>query len=244
MTEAGNQTMDVQKYRTRRFVLRVPRAEWEMAAVARLHGWSYVGERPAAEGRPRVLVFEALPGVSVWYWEIDDPYLCAVTIDSSPGPEPIATVATLVQATLMPFMLTELVKEIDNESDRLIGLWRAGFGAPEEADPTFLTRFSAAAARPDPDVRFTAILAMAQTGWPECGPIIERAARDDGDKEIRKIAEHAMQLLPRMRPQGRPVPVDVPDLFPDQAKELYPIAREKLGEVVEALRQDTLESGV
>lgn len=48
-------------------------------------------------------------------------------------------------------------------------------------------------------VRFTAVLAMAQTGWPECGPLIEQAARDDDDDGVREIAEHAMRLLPRMR---------------------------------------------
>ena len=34
------------------------------------------------------------------------------------------------------------------------------------------------------------------------------------------------------------------ELYPDQAKELYPIAMEKLGEVIEALRQDALENHV
>src|SRR5215831_14151669 len=188
MATLESQAVAAQPHRTRLFVLRMPRARWEFVAVAHLHGWSYVGERPAGAGNPHVIIMEVLPGITVWYWEFDDPRLCAVTVDSTLGPESIEPFATLVQATLVPFTLTELVEEIDNASDRVLGLWRAGFGAPDQVDPVFLSRFSAAAAAPDPAVRTAAIMAMTQTGWPQCGPVIEEIARTDSKRAVRQVA--------------------------------------------------------
>ena len=176
----------------------------------------------------------ALPGVSVWYWEFSDNRLCAVTVDSILGPEPIGPVATLLQAELVPFMLTELLEGIDSGSDPVLGLSRAGFGAPDEADPAFLYRFSAAARASDPAVRNAAIKAMTQTGWPQWGPVFEEIARTDDKPELREIAGRAIRVLPMMRPEGRPTPVSIPDLMSShRAKVLHPTAMQLLAEATD-----------
>lgn len=222
------------RYRSRRFVLRKPRAREELAAAARLRSWERVGEQPAAPGKLYVSIWEtAVPGVCVWYFEQDDPELCAVAVDSALGAEPIGDVATLIQGTLVPWMLTELLAEIDDAADRAFALRRAGFGAPQDADPEFLSRFSAAATDPDPDVRTAAIWAMVQTGWPECRPVVEEMSRADGSRAVRGLARGALRVLAPRRPAGGPTPVSVADLFPEGGEHLYPVAMKTLAEVAD-----------
>ncbi|GAA4060381.1 hypothetical protein GCM10022214_11380 [Actinomadura miaoliensis] len=226
--------MEAQRYRSRRFILRKPRARAELAAAARLQGWAYVGERPGGAGKMHITILEtAFPGISVWYFEQEDPAFCGVTVDSTLGPDAIETVATLVQGMLVPWMLTELLDEMDNASDRILALRRAGLGAPDEADPAFLARFSSAAADPDPAVRTAAIYAMTDTGWQECGPVMGEMARTDSERAVREFAGRAVEVLPAMRPKGRPVPVSVPDLFPEGANDLYRIAMQELAKVID-----------
>ncbi|MHA4818228.1 HEAT repeat domain-containing protein [Streptomyces aculeolatus] len=221
------------RYRTRRFILRQPRAIDEVAAVARLHGWTYVREQPSETGKLHYVTLEAgLPGLLVLYFEHYDPDLCGIAIDSTLGPEPINTVATLVQGTLVPWMLTELLDEIDNGADRAFALRCAGFGVPSEADPAFLARFSATAEDSEPDVRIASIFAMAETGWPECGPILEKTARTDRDPAVRRLAARGAEVLPTMRPEGMPVAVDISDLFPDGAADLHRFAMRQLTHVI------------
>lgn len=51
------------------FVPREPRALEELVAVARLHGWGYVGQRDRSRWL-RLLLFEAgIPGLTVVYHE-------------------------------------------------------------------------------------------------------------------------------------------------------------------------------
>ncbi|MEV4114965.1 HEAT repeat domain-containing protein [Nonomuraea sp. NPDC049695] len=220
------------RHRTRRFILRQPRAAAEVAAAAQLQGWTYVREVPGGEGRmPYVVLDSGWPGISVLYFE-HDAGLCGIVADSVLGPEALGTIATAVQGVLVPWMLTELLEEIDNGPDRPFALQRAGLGAPGQADPAFLARFSAAAGDAEPDVRVASMLAMADTGWPECVPVLEQAARTDGDPAMRELATKAAELLSATRPEGGAVTVDVPDLFPGGAAHLHAIAMRELAQVI------------
>ncbi|SOD67829.1 hypothetical protein SAMN06297387_13610 [Streptomyces zhaozhouensis] len=221
-----------QRYRTRRFVLRQPHAADEVVAVARLHGWTFVREESSRAGTVRRVILEAgFPGLSVLYHERDDPDLCGLAVDSVLGPEAIGTVATLVQGALVPWTLAELLDEIDNAADRVLAVRRAGIGAPlgADADPAFLRRFSATAEDAECDVRAASVFAMVDTGWPECVPVLEKAARSDSDPAVRDVAAKGAELLRAVRPGGGAVPVVVADLFSgDEAPELHRLAMRRL----------------
>ena len=224
-------------YRTRRFILRTPRAEEELEAVARMQGWTCAGERPAGGGKPLVIIYATpLPGVSVWYFAFDDPDLCGVAVDSTGGAEAIEPVAKLVQGMLVPWTLTELIAELDSAADRASGrrpalvaaLERAGMGAPTELDPEWLSRFTALAADPDPEVRRAVVRAVAATEWQRMSPLLEAMAQRDRKRSVRKCAESAVRALASIAPGWRPVAV--PDLLSgDSAAEHYNLAMANLG---------------
>jgi len=238
-------------YRTRRFILRTPRAERELEAVARMQGWTCVGERPAGGGNPLVIIYATpLPGVSVWYFAFDDPDLCGVAVDSTGGANAIEPVAQLVQGLLVPWTLTELIAELDSaaagsaagraadsaadraasrQSALAAALQRAGLGAPTELDSGWLSRFTTLAADPDPEVRRAVIWAVAATEWQRMCPLLEAMAERDRKRSVRKYARTAARALSSITPGWRPVAV--PDLLPaDAAADLYDLAMSNLRE--------------
>jgi hypothetical protein len=85
----------------------------QMAAVARLQGWPFLGERPAENGRPRILMFEFMPGLTVWYFEDQAAEVCGAVVNSVRCAEETATPAKLVQGMLVPWTLPELLGELD-----------------------------------------------------------------------------------------------------------------------------------
>lgn len=52
---------------------------------------------------------------------------------------------------------------------------------------------------------------------------------------IRGLAARGAEILPTMRPENRPAPVDVPDLFSDGAADLHRIAMQQLAQVINDL---------
>jgi len=222
--------------RTRRFILRTPTAEAELRAVARLQGWQYVGERPAGSGKPFVAIYGTpFPGVSVWYFEFDNPKICGVAVDSTAGAEVIEPVATLVQGLLVPWTMEELLAEIDCAPDRGYALRRAGMGAPAELDPVWLSKFTASASDPDPEVRRAVIEAIAATEWRQMSLLLEAMAQRDPKRSVRKYATNAARALASVAQGAGPKPVAVPDLLSgDGAEELHRIAMANLRQVIAA----------
>lgn len=205
-----------ERHRTRNFVLRPPRARAELVAVARAHGWSGAGERQAGDGKPYLAILDTgFPGVTVWYTELEDPYVCVVAVDSQLGPEAVGTPATLVQGMLVPWTLGELLAAASREDgERREALRTAAVGAPGTVSDGLLELFTAVATGDgDPELRHTAVWALATTEWPEAVGVLERVARDDEHPEVRGFAAKGVSVLGRVAGMDRPVAVAVDDLF-------------------------------
>jgi len=229
-------------YRTRQFIFRTPKAGMQMAAVSRLQGWRYVGERPAGPGKPRILMFEVMPGLTVWYFEDPDADVCGAVVNSKLGAEATAAPSALVQGMLVPWTLAELLTEIDGAPDtpsRCHALWRAGMGAPREIDEAFWSAITTAAADPDPDVRTAAIFAMASTEWPQFAPVLGELASDDHERSVRELAERAARAMAKRDPAVRPRPAPSDDILPsDGAAALYTVAMHELDKVIARYTRD------
>ncbi|WP_186404193.1 hypothetical protein [[Actinomadura] parvosata] len=140
----------MRRYRTRRFILRRPRAVGEVAAVARLRGWTFAGQRPGGAGKlPLILLEGGLPGFQVSYIEHDGPALCGIVIDSSLAPEPLGGLATAVQGPLVPCSPSSRTTSTMRPT-ACSPCGRAGLSTSSGAEPAFLARFSAAAEGPNP----------------------------------------------------------------------------------------------
>ncbi len=230
------QTPHPSGYRTRHFIFRTRRAGTRMAAVSRLHGWRYLGERPAGAGKPRILMFEVMPGLTVWYFENPDADVCGAAVNSTRCAAETSTPARLVQGLLVPWTLPELLTEIERAADtpsRCQALRRAGMGAPRPVDETFRTALTNAAADPDPEVRTAAILAMTYTEWPPFAPFLRSLADDDPKRQVRRFAKRAAELLEQIDPSVRPQPAPSDDILPaDSAPELYKVAEHELDKVI------------
>jgi hypothetical protein len=204
------------EWSTRRLVLRPERAEEDVATVARLHGWQRVAAGDAGPGAGRFVKYQAvLPGLSVCYFEVSSPDLCTVFVDSVRCAEEIEPVRTLLQAELVPWTLAELLREVDHApsvADLCAALRKAGLGAPLEADPAFLQRFSTAARHPEVEVRMAAILEMSRVSWPEMLPLLTEVARSDRKRSVRATARKALHRTEQAANEPGPRPAPCPDV--------------------------------
>ena len=176
-----------------------------------------------------------LPGLMLAYLEVKQPEMCAVFVDSIRCAEEIQHVRGLVQATLVPWTVVEILRDVEQATtvaDRCNALHRAGLGAPVDPDDAFLECFGAAVVHPEVEVRATAVDVLARVGWVETRPLLQRVARDDRRKAIRSAARAVMQETEGLPDKPRPQPAPSPELFDaDAAPGMYEVAMAELHRV-------------
>ncbi|NJP98549.1 hypothetical protein HCN51_55590 [Nonomuraea sp. FMUSA5-5] len=131
--------------------MRRPRAVREVAAVARLRGWTFAGERPGGAGKlPLILLEGGLPGLQLSYIEHDGPALCGIASTALWPPSPSAGSPPPSRARSSPGYSPSSWTTSTTEPTACSPRGRAGLDAPGAAEPALLARFSAATEDPNP----------------------------------------------------------------------------------------------
>ncbi|MEU7004079.1 hypothetical protein [Nonomuraea sp. NPDC046570] len=190
-------------FRSRRFVFQSLHMAGEVKAIAAAAGWKTTLRQPAAphEGRPLLMKWEVLAGLTVLYTEKDAINTSFVMAASSLGAAEVEGCVAVFAAHPLVMTFDELIgvcDAADAPDSKGAALARCGLGAPIEADERFVERLEAGAFADEAAIREGALWGMAYAEWPVFRRPLDRAARNDPDEFLRKVAASALGAFDRI----------------------------------------------
>jgi len=188
----------------RRYVLRDYPGAAEACALAERREWSVVGERPAdpERGLPFEMVWLIEPGCK-FYFTHEETARCGHVHVGGRFAEPVERHTEDLGRQPEVHSGAELLQIVDGAStpeERGAALLKLGVGAPHRFDRDFFDRTRAGLEDPDVRLRDLALWAATYSPWAEYKRIIEKLARSDPDRGVRRRAKVTLDALRRVVP--------------------------------------------